>query len=129
MKKYNKICLLILLMSSALVYSQQLSKRENLKFQNFEKNKNLYQNKTFEDLLKDLPEIKMLRIMPNNPQINIHTFIIGFLKNSEFNKSSDKKRVTLYINGKINKQNISKEDLTTSEAIKKYGNLKVAAIL
>lgn len=129
MKRYNKICLLILLMSSALVYSQQLSKRENLKFQNFEKNKNLYQNKTFEDLLKDLPEIKMLRIMPNNPQINIHTFIIGFLKNSEFSKSSDKKRVTLYISGKINKQNISKEDLTTSEAIKKYGNLKVAAIL
>lgn len=69
-------------MSSALIYSQQLSKRENLKFQNFEKNKNLYQNKTFEDLLNDLPEIKMLRIMPNNPQINIHTFIIGFLNNS-----------------------------------------------
>lgn len=116
-------------MSSALIYSQQLSKRENLKFQNFEKNKNLYQNKTFEDLLNDLPEIKMLRIMPNNPQINIHTFIIGFLNNSEFSKSPDKKRVTLYINGKINNQNISKEDLTTSEAIKKYGNLKVAAVL
>ena len=68
-------------MSSVLVYSQQLSKRENLKFQNFEKNKNLYQNMTFEDLLKDLPEIKMLRIMPNNPQINILTVIIGYLNN------------------------------------------------
>lgn len=116
-------------MSSAFVFSQQLSKRENLKFQNFEKNKNLYKNKTLEDLLKDLPEIKMIRIMPNNPQMNIHTFIIGFLNNSEFSKSSNKKRVTLYIDGKINNQNLSKEDITTSEAIKKYGDLKVSAVL
>lgn len=33
------------------------------------------------------------------------------------------------MSGKINNQNISKEDITTSEAIKKYGDLKAIAVL
>ncbi|MCW3170662.1 hypothetical protein OMO38_19200 [Chryseobacterium sp. 09-1422] len=129
MKKYNKAFLVFSLFLSVLIYSQELNKTEILKIQKVEKNHNKYKNKKLKNLLQDLPEIKMLRIMPNNPETGVHTLIIGFLDNAQFSKSSNKKRITLYINDKIKTENLFKEDITTEEAIKKYGDLKIALIL
>lgn len=91
MKKYSKVILVLGLFLSFSLYNQSLDNQEIKKFHDVQKNQNQYENKRLQNLLQDLPEVKMLRIMPNNPTPNVLTFIIGFVCNKQFSRSPNKK--------------------------------------
>lgn len=129
MKNYKKPFLFLTLFLSLSIYSQNLSKKEVTQIQSVQKNYNQYKNKEFKDLLLDLPEIKMIRIMPNNPESGVHTFIIGFVNNAKFSKLPNKERLTVFIKDSIQEKNLFKEDITTNEAIRKYGKLNVDLVI
>lgn len=121
--------LFLTLCLSISISGQNLGKKEVAKIQSVKRDHNEYQNKKFKDVLLDLPEIKMIRIMPNNPSPGVHTFIIGFVDNAKFSRSVNKERITLYIKDSIKEKDLFKEDITTNEAIRKYGELNVDVIL
>lgn len=119
-----------------MIFSQQLKPCDMEKLKLVENSSHIYVGKKFEVLLRDLPEIKMIRIAPNNPALDVHTFILGFVDNASFsNKEKDAKarqRVTLYLKGNnrlINPNELTRADITTSKAIKQYGHMIIGPII
>ena len=114
-----------------------MSRENKIKLNNIKYSKeNKYNNQKLEKLLKDLPEIGMIRIMADNPEKGIHTFILGFENNIEFSKKTFRKlpveSLTIYVldkENKINNRKLLKEDIGTHNAIKKYGNMNVLYII
>lgn len=135
--KNIKIVTLILssLLISNFVFSQQLSRSEITALNKAKYSSKEYCNKSLADLLINLPNIKMIRIMPDNPEIGFSTVILGFVKNNEFSKlrtSSKIERITIFVkdpNNTIKDKKLFQEDINSSDAIIKYGSLKIINIV
>ncbi|WP_131667062.1 hypothetical protein [Chryseobacterium taiwanense] len=136
MEIVKKIVFITNLVLSVMMYSQQLNPQDKQKLQIMENTSKKYIGEKFEVLLQDVPEIKMIRISPNNPELGVHTFIIGFVDNATFSKTKDgsikNERITLYVKGNnrfIKTNQLTKEDITKSKAIEKYGDLIITSII
>lgn len=136
MKIFEKIVGITNLVLSVMIYSQQLNPQNKQKLQIMENTSQKYIGEKFKVLLEDVPEINMIRISPNNPEMGVHTFIIGFVDNATFSKTKDasskNERITLYVkaNNRFIKTNqLTKEDITKTKAIEKYGDVIITSII
>ncbi|MDO5616609.1 MAG: hypothetical protein Q4G16_10485 [Cruoricaptor ignavus] len=125
---------IFLILFTQFLFSQELSVLDKQKIQKVNNTADDYVGKKFKNLLQDLPEIKMIRIAPDMPQLGFSTIIIGFVNNAKYSemfRNNIKREVLiLYVKGfEGDREKSLKLDINKKEAIKKYGNLEIVAVL
>lgn len=127
------ILLTFSLLSSLFLSSQELSYDGKKQIEKIKKSPKTYEGLSVSKFLDSIPDIKMLRIIPNFPLNSYSTFIFGFTDNKTFSKAEKKDRITIVVNASnMNNKNfpsyLFKEDIDKYEAKRKYGDLKVVQI-
>ncbi|KFF01321.1 hypothetical protein IX39_12115 [Chryseobacterium formosense] len=116
-----------------LFYSQELDLNGKIQIEKVKKSSKLYEGLSINKFLDSIPNIKMLRIIPNMPQDSYSTFIFGFTDNKTFSKAEKKDRVTIVVDGsnltdKLMPAELYKIDTDKNEVKRKFGNLRVVSI-
>lgn len=129
----RSILIIFSLLSSLLFYSQELDLNGKRQIEKVKKSSKLYEGLSINKFLDSIPNIKMLRIIPNMPQDSYSTFIFGFTDNKTFSKAKKKDRVTIVVDGsnltdKLMPSELYKIDTDKNEVKRKFGNLRVVSI-
>lgn len=127
------IIIILSLFSSLCLSSQELDSIGKKQINKIKKSSKLYEGLTINIFLDSIPDIKMLRIIPNIPLNNYSTFILGFTDNKTFSKADKKDRITIVVNASnLNHKDISSElykiDTDKIEVKRRFGDLKVVSI-
>lgn len=129
----KSIFIILSVFSSLLLSSQELDRDGKKQIVKVKQSSKLYEGLSLSKFLDSIPDIKMLRIIPNLPQNNYSTFIFGFTDNKTFSRIEKKDRITIVVNASnLNNKNISPElfklDTDKTEVKRRFGNLKVITI-
>uniref|UniRef100_UPI003891A53F hypothetical protein n=1 Tax=Elizabethkingia meningoseptica TaxID=238 RepID=UPI003891A53F len=99
MKTYLKLIILLTFVFSLNIKAQKLSQDQIV--DKVIKEEGNYKNKNLSEVLKQFPDMKMIRINPNFPESNDIMFTIGFVSNDEFSKmiwsNTKTTSITLYL--------------------------------
>lgn len=125
--------IILFLFSSLFLSAQELDFKGKEQINKIKKSFKLYEGLSINKFLDSIPDIKMLRIIPNMPLNQYSTFIFGFTDNKTFSKAEKKDRVTIVVNGSyLNHRYIPsdlyKVDTDKAEVKKKFGDLTVVSI-
>ena len=129
----KSILIILSILSSLLLSSQELNSEEKKQILKVKQSSKLYEGLSLNKFLDSIPDVKMLRIIPNYPLSKSSTFIFGFTDNKTFSRAEKKDRVTIVVNASnLNNKNISaglfKWDADKSEVKRRFGELKVVSI-
>ncbi|MBD3905657.1 hypothetical protein NAL32_21910 [Chryseobacterium sp. Ch-15] len=129
----KSILLIFSLLSSLFLSSQELDHDGKKQIEKIKGSPKTYEGLSVSKFLDSIPDIKMLRIIPNFPLSSSSTFIFGFTDNKTFSKAEKKDRITIVVNASnLNNKNfpsyLFKEDIDKYDAKRKYGDLKVVQI-
>jgi len=94
-----------------------------------------YKERPLSEVLKQFPDMKMVMVIPDSPEVGDITFVIKFVSNEEYKRERSNGKnptsITLYVKQNPNRQiplQIGREDISMQAAIKKYGELIVMAM-
>ncbi|MBW3523732.1 MULTISPECIES: hypothetical protein [unclassified Chryseobacterium] len=129
----KSLLIILSVLSSLLLSSQELDSEGKKQILKVKRSSKLYEGLSLNKFLDSIPDVKMLRIIPNYPLNNSSTFIFGFTDNKTFSRAEKKDRVTIVVNASnLNNKNISpglfKWDADKSEVKRRFGELKVVSI-
>ncbi|NHQ72814.1 hypothetical protein, partial [Elizabethkingia miricola] len=94
-----------------------------------------YRERPLSEVLKQFPDMKMIMVIPDSPEVGDITFVIKFVSNEEYKRERSNGKnptsITLYVKQNPIRQiplQIGREDISMQGAIKKYGELIVMAV-
>ncbi|KUG13959.1 hypothetical protein BEI02_16605 [Elizabethkingia sp. HvH-WGS333] len=94
-----------------------------------------YRKRPLSEVLKQFPDMKMIMVIPDSPEVGDITFVIKFVSNEEYKRERSNGKnptsITLYVKQNPIRQiplQIGREDISMQGAIKKYGELIVMAV-